>query len=60
MFKFFADCWFLSETTNNMSSKEVAQLIPIFVGQDFRSWKEKMTDYLGSQKLLRFVLGQRQ
>ena len=43
-----------------MSSKDVAQLVPIFVSQDFRSWKEKMMDYLGSQKLLGFVLGQRQ
>ena len=43
-----------------MSSKDVASLVPIFVGQDFRSWKEKMTDYLGSQKLLGYALGQRQ
>ena len=43
-----------------MSSKEVAQLVPVFVGQDFRSWKEKMMDYLGSQKLLGFALGQHQ
>ena len=42
-----------------MSSKDVAQLVPVFVGQDFRSWKEKMMDYLGSQKLLGYALGQR-
>ena len=41
-----------------MSSKDVALLVPIFVGQDFRSWKEKMMDYLGSQKLLGYPLGQ--
>ena len=43
-----------------MSSKDVAQLVPVFTGQDFRSWKEKMMDYLGSQRLLGFVLGQHQ
>ena len=41
-----------------MSSKDVSSLIPVFIGQDFRSWKEKMSDYLGSQKLLGYVLGQ--
>ena len=41
-----------------MSSKDVSSLVPVFVGQDFRSWKEKMMDYLGSQKLLGYVLGQ--
>ena len=43
-----------------MSSKDVTSLVPIFVGQDFRSWKKKMSDYLGSQKLLGYVLGQHQ
>ena len=42
-----------------MSSKDVSSLVPVFVGQDFRSWKEKMMDYLGSQKLLGYALGQR-
>ena len=40
------------------SSKDVTSLIPIFIGQDFHSWKEKMMDYLGSQKLLGYALGQ--
>ena len=43
-----------------MSSKDVTLLVPVFVGQDFHSWKEKMMDYLGSQKLLGYELGQRQ
>ena len=42
-----------------MSSKDVSSLVPVFVGQDYRSWKEKMSDYLGSQKLLGYALGQR-
>jgi hypothetical protein len=32
----------------------------MFVGQDFRFWKESMTDYLGAQRLLGYALGQRQ
>jgi hypothetical protein len=32
----------------------------MFVGQDFCTWLEKMTDYLGSQRLLGYVLGQHQ
>jgi hypothetical protein len=40
------------------TSKEITSLIPIFVSQDFRSWKEKMMDYLGSQKPLGYVLYQ--
>ena len=43
-----------------MSSKDVASLVPVFVGQDFRSWKEKMLDYLGSQRLLGYPSGQHQ
>jgi hypothetical protein len=50
----------LVDTTINMSSKDIALHIPIFVGQDFWSWKEQMTDYLGAQRLLGYVLGQRQ
>jgi gag-polypeptide of LTR copia-type len=45
-------------TTINMSSKDIASHVPVFVGQDFRFWKEKMTDYLGSQRLLGYALGQ--
>jgi hypothetical protein len=43
-----------------MSSKDIALHIPVFVSQDFRSWKEQMTDYLGAQRLLGYALGQRQ
>jgi hypothetical protein len=43
-----------------MSSKDITPHIPIFVGQDFHTWLEKMTDYLGSQRLLGYVLGQHQ
>jgi hypothetical protein len=43
-----------------MSSKDIASHIPMFIGQDFCTWLEKMTDYLGSQRLLGYALGQRQ
>jgi hypothetical protein len=51
--------WLLVDTTTiNMSSKDIASHIPVFVSQDFRFWKEKMTDYLGAQRLLGYALGQ--
>jgi hypothetical protein len=34
--------------------------IPIFISQDFRFWKEKIEDCLGAQRLLGYVLDQRQ
>jgi hypothetical protein len=37
----------------------ISFFIPI-IGQDFRFWKESMTDYLGAQRLLGYALGQRQ
>jgi hypothetical protein len=43
-----------------MSSKDIASHIPVFIGQDFWSWKEQMTDYLGAQRLLGYALGQHQ
>jgi gag-polypeptide of LTR copia-type len=43
-----------------MSSKDIASHVPIFISQDFRSWKEMMSDYLGAQRLLGYALGQRQ
>jgi hypothetical protein len=43
-----------------MSSKDIALHVPIFIGQDFRFWKEKMEDYLGAQRLLGYALGQHQ
>jgi gag-polypeptide of LTR copia-type len=53
--------WSLVDTTTiNMSSKDIASHVPMFVGQDFRFWKESMTDYLGAQRLLGYALGQRQ
>jgi hypothetical protein len=41
------------------SSKEISSLVPIFNGQDFRSWQQKMRDYLGSQKLWGYAAGTR-
>jgi hypothetical protein len=43
-----------------MSSKDIAFHVLLFVGQDFRTWVERMMDYLGSQRLLGYVLGQHQ
>jgi hypothetical protein len=43
-----------------MSSKDIASHVPMFVGQDFRFWKEHMTDYLGAQRLVGCALGQHQ
>jgi gag-polypeptide of LTR copia-type len=52
--------WSLVDTTTfNMSSKDIASHVPMFIGQDFRFWKESMTDYLGAQRLLGYALGQR-
>ena len=42
-----------------MSSKEVAQLVPLFTGTDYLAWKERMGDYLGSQCMLGFINGNR-
>jgi hypothetical protein len=42
------------------SSKDITSFIPVFIGQDFRFWKEKMEDYLGAQRLLGYALGQGQ
>jgi hypothetical protein len=43
-----------------MSPKDNASHVPIFIGQDFWSWKEMMSDYLGAQRLLDYALGQHQ
>jgi hypothetical protein len=52
--------WSLVDTTTtNMSSKDIASHVPMFVGQDFHTWLERMTDYLGAQRLLGYALGQR-
>jgi hypothetical protein len=51
--------WSLVDTTTTiMSSKDIASHVPMFIGQDFRFWKESMTDYLGAQRLLGYALGQ--
>jgi hypothetical protein len=42
------------------SLKDITSFVPIFIGQDFRFWKEKMEDYLGAQRLLGYALGQHQ
>ena len=42
-----------------MSSKDVAQLIPLFNGADYCAWKERMGDFLGSQHMLGFINGNR-
>ena len=43
-----------------MSSKEVAQLVPLFTSVDYCAWKERMGDYLGSQHMLGFINGNQQ
>jgi hypothetical protein len=43
-----------------MSSKDIASHVPLFVGQDFHIWVKRMMDYLGSQRLLGYALGQHQ
>ena len=40
-----------------MSSKDVAQLVPLFNGADYHAWKERMGDFLGSQCILGFING---
>ena len=42
---------------NNMSSKEIGQLVPLFNGAEYHTWKERMTNFLGSQHLLGYVTG---
>ena len=37
------------------SSKEINTFIPLFNGADYCTWKEWMTNFLGSQHLLRYV-----
>jgi hypothetical protein len=43
-----------------MSSKDITSHVSLSISQDFQFWKEKMEDYLGAQRLLGYVLGQRQ
>ena len=40
-----------------MSSKDVAQLVPLFNSADYHAWKERMGDFLGSQRMLGFING---
>ena len=53
---FFADCWFLLETTT-CPPKTFFQLVPLFNSVDYCAWKERMGDFLGSQRMLGFVNG---
>jgi hypothetical protein len=61
---FFHEYWLsglsIDTTTTIMSSKDIALHVPMFVSQDFRFWKESMTDYLGAQQLLGYALSQGQ
>jgi hypothetical protein len=43
-----------------MSSTDIASHVPMFIGQDFCTWLEKISDYLGFQRLLGYALGQHQ
>ena len=40
-----------------MSSKEIGQLVPHFNSAEYHAWKERMTNFLGSQRLLGYVTG---
>ena len=42
-----------------MSSKDVASLVPMFNGAEYHAWKEQMGDFLGSQRMLGFINGDR-
>jgi hypothetical protein len=61
---FFHKYWLsgllVDTSTTIMTSKDIALHVPMFVGQDFRFWKEHMMDYLGAQRLLGYALGQHQ
>jgi hypothetical protein len=50
----------IDTTTTIMSSKDIALHVSMFVSQDFHTWLEKMMDYIGSQRLLGYALGQHQ
>ena len=41
------------------SSKEINALVPLFNSAEYHAWKERMTDFLGSQHLLGYVTGAR-
>ena len=40
-------------------SREINALVPLFNGVDYCTWKEQMTNFLGSQRLLGYVTGAR-
>ena len=42
-----------------MSSKDVTQFVCLFNSADYRTWKERMGDFLGSQHMLGFINGNR-
>ena len=39
------------------SSKEINTLVPLFNGAEYRTWKERMIDFLGSQCMMGYVTG---
>ena len=41
------------------SSEEINALIPLFNGAEYCTWKEQMTDFLGSQCMMGYVTGAR-
>ena len=41
------------------SNKDLTSLVPIFNGAEFRMWKERMSDFLGSQCLFGYASGTR-
>jgi hypothetical protein len=57
-YKYWLSGSLVDTTTTIMTSKDIALHVPMFVGQDFRFWKEHMMDYLGAQRLLGYALGQ--
>ena len=45
-------------STNIMSSSNgIDKLVPVFDGQDFGLWQEKISDYFKSQRLWKYVSG---
>ena len=39
------------------SSKEINSLVPLFNGAEYHTWKERMTYFFGSQRLLGYITG---
>ena len=41
------------------SSKEINALVPLFNSAEYHAWKERMTNFLGSQHMMEYVTGAR-